>query len=678
MSDSTQNVNSNEEEKIVTLSAFQDGVSRIVDNLIAVDVSATLEASNWTETTSGGETVWTQTENVTVPSKYKSIIVGLASTATAAQTAEAADCNISTVAFANGVLTVTATDRCPTINLPIVIQMSTVNSFYESPQYTQIDNTPIATTSVAGKVKPDGTSVAVANDGTISVDLSGKMDVVTGTQGQMIGFDASGNPEAQNVPNTGHVISDGTTTYTQRATLEFVNASITDDSTNNKTIVTVEGGGTTIVQKPTVVVDSYTYNGQAQGPTITWATGMADNCTVTNATKINAGTYTLTISLNNAAQMVWADDMTTSDLTYEYTIAKANQSIVLSSSFVTLDEDHLTTTVTVSGNEGTLNVTSSDSTVSSASISGSTVTISNVNQKSGSATITVTSASTTNYNEATATISVTCDFLKIVTFADGTDEEIKAMLDAYYANNITWAEMGWAVGNTRTIHLNAMSAPNPNSSNTWAAQDIVIAIVAHDRHDLATPINGHSKACITVQTRECMNNNTSGYNQAGHIYVNGDSSYDMTFTKWANLYMRTYLNSTVLGAIPTGDFKDAIKQISHYCHTAYNTADDELVTDTLFLPSYPEVFGTASYQYYTPTTHTEGTQWSYYETAANRIKYGNNNGASNGTAQYWWEGSASNYYASSSGCGWCSVDTSGAAGRSSGGDAFGLAPAFAM
>lgn len=268
--------------------------------------------------------------------------------------------------------------------------------------------------------------------------------------------------------------------------------------------------------------------------------------------------------------------------------------------------------------------------------------------------------------------------LEIVSFTNGTDEQIAAMLEAYYNDELTWEDMGWSVGDTRLIHLNAMQAPNPNSSNTWAAQDITVVIVDHDHTDLATPINGHTKACITVQTRECLNNNTQEVNQSGHIYVNGDSSYDKTFTKWSNLYMRTYMNDKVLGAIPTGDFKSAIKPSKHYRHTAYNTSASEEVTDTLFLPSYPEIFGTASYSSYMATSPTEGTQFKYFETAANRIKNGNNNGISNGKAQYLWEGSAGSYYSSNQGYRWCNVYTNGNASNNTGDIACGLAPAFAM
>ncbi len=269
------------------------------------------------------------------------------------------------------------------------------------------------------------------------------------------------------------------------------------------------------------------------------------------------------------------------------------------------------------------------------------------------------------------------DAVKIVSFTNGTDEEISKMLTAYYNDEITWEDMGWAVGDTRLISLSAMTAPNPNSSTTWEAQNITVVIVDHDHTDLATPINGHTKSCITVQTRECLNNLTSANNTTGHIYANGDRSFNMTFTKWSNLYMRTYLNSTVLGAF-SSDFKSMIKPSSHYRHTNYNTADSELVTDTLFLPSYPELFGTASYSYYIVTSPAEGTQFAYYTTSANRIKYGNNNGEANGTATRWWQGSASSYYSSSSGYNWCFVRTGGSASYYYGDYASGLAPAFAM
>ena len=602
--------------------------------------------------------------------------------------------------------------------------------------------------------------------------MTGATSSAAGTQGQVPAPSAGDNEKFLRGDGTwqtaefGHTIVDeNDVAYTQRNNLKIINATITDDSTNDTTIVEITGGGggTTIVQKPTVTVGTYTYNGNTQGPTITDLDTV--NTVVTNATKTAAGTYTLTIALANTSTMVW-NDLTTADLTYEYTIdkasltiptvagsftyddsaktatvssfdtnlitqtgtisatnagtyyvyfdlvdtsnyewsdgttvqksatwtiAKATQMISASSTSVTLpDGTSDSITVTISGSQGTLTATPADSTIATASVSGSTVTITSPNQKSGSTTISVSAASTDNFNASnTVTITVACNYLAIVTFADGTDEQIDAMLEAYYNDEITWAEMGWAVGDTRIIHLNSYAAPNPNSSTTISAQNIAVTIVDHDHHTLATAINGHTKACISVQFREALGS-TSYNGQDGTIYVNGDSSYDMTFTKWSSLYMRTFINSTLLGAFTYSvnssgtalgsgtSFKSMIKPTVHYRHTTYNGTESESVTDTLFLPSYPEIFGTASYSYYVATSPVEGTQLEYYTTASNRIKYANNNGSSSGTAIYWWEGSASSHYYSSYGYNWCYVYTDGSAHYNYGNYAFGLAPAFAM
>lgn len=399
---------------------------------------------------------------------------------------------------------------------------------------------------------------------------------------------------------------------------------------------------------------------------------------IINATKVNAGTYTMTISLKNASKMVW-DDLSTTDLSFEYTINKATPTLSLNTNSITLDANTLSASINVSYNgDGVVSLDSYNTSLVSATLNGNVISLSS-NQKNGSTNITVSSSAGDNYIAATSNVCVVnCDFLAIVTFADGTDEQIKAMLDAYYNNKITWTEMGWAVGDTRKIHLNSFAAPNPNSSTTLSAQDITVVIVAHDHTDLETPINGHSKSCITVQFREALGS-TSYNGKDGTIYVNGDSSYDVTFTKWSNLYMRTYINNVLLGAFPSGDFKSAIKPSTHYRHTTYNGNTSELVTDTLFLPSYPEIFGTASYTYYVATSPVEGTQFSYYTTTSNRIKYNNNNGSKGNDALYWWNGSASSYYHSShDGYSWCNVDTDGPANFYYGNYAFGLAPAFAM
>lgn len=356
--------------------------------------------------------------------------------------------------------------------------------------------------------------------------------------------------------------------------------------------------------------------------------------------------------------------------------------------------DYTTTTdltTLLAGKEPTISVTANRALVSDANgkVSASSATSEEVGYLSGVTGAIQTQingkADTLSFNPTTRELSlksgntvlstVKITTAKIVPFATGTDEEIKNMLDAYYNDEITWEQMGWQVGDTRVIHLDAMQAPNPNSGNTWSAQDITVVIVAHNHTDLETPINGHTKACITVQTRETLSGTSEGIR--GTIYANGDASYDMTFTKWADLYMRTYLNDKVWGAFPS-TFKASIKPSTHYRHTTYNGTESEQVTDNLFLPSYPEIFGTASYNLYVATNPVEGTQFEYYTTSTKRVKYTNENGVASGSADVWWEGSTSSYYGSSDGYIWCAVGGDGSSNVANGSFAQSLAPAFAM
>ena len=86
-------------------------------------------------------------------------------------------------------------------------------------------------------------------------------------------------------------------------------------------------------------------------------------------------------------------------------VNKANGNLTLSATSVTLEYPN-STSFTVSGNTGTLSVTSSNTNVATVSISGNKVTVKS-GTTAGTATITVKSAASTNYNEKTATYKAT-------------------------------------------------------------------------------------------------------------------------------------------------------------------------------------------------------------------------------------------------------------------------------
>ena len=189
------------------------------------------------------------------------------------------------------------------------------------------------------------------------------------------------------------------------------------------------GGGTTIVQVPTVTVGNYTYNGTEQGPTI--GTYDSNQVRVTGATNINAGTYTLTLSLVNVNKMVW-NDLTTGDKTFTYTINKATPTFNLSTNAVTLNASGRSATATLTyDGDGEVSVSTSDDTVATASLSSGTVTIASVDDTTGTVTITVSAAEGTNYLAASGTIAVTTQFVTIYGASwDGTSTTAWTRTDA--------------------------------------------------------------------------------------------------------------------------------------------------------------------------------------------------------------------------------------------------------
>ena len=170
-------------------------------------------------------------------------------------------------------------------------------------------------------------------------------------------------------------------------------------------------GGTTIVTIPTVSVGTYTYNGTEQGPTIgTYSRNLVH---VTDAKKVNAGTYTLTLSLANTENMIWSD-LTIADKTFQYTIDKADASITLSKSSVVLNADTLTDTVTIEDSVGgEVSVLSNNTSVATAMLSGSTITIESPNEETGTTTVTVSIPASENYNAASENITVSAEFSQI-------------------------------------------------------------------------------------------------------------------------------------------------------------------------------------------------------------------------------------------------------------------------
>ena len=158
--------------------------------------------------------------------------------------------------------------------------------------------------------------------------------------------------------------------------------------------------------------------------------------TATGVTRTDAGSQTATFALKDTDNYQWNG---TPSVTWS--VAKANGSVTLSSNSVTLDADHTSATVMISGATGAVTISSSDTgiaTVSPSSMSapGGTLTITSPNEDTGTATVTVSVAASTNYEATSDTISVDAAFVQIYGAEwDGTSTTSWSRTDA--AENFT-------------------------------------------------------------------------------------------------------------------------------------------------------------------------------------------------------------------------------------------------
>ena len=270
-------------------------------------------------------------------------------------------------------------------------------------------------------------------------------------------------------------------------------------------------------------------------------------------------------------------------------------------------------------------------------------TVSGTFNSTGSATLQIpwigetTIASTNGTDTATSkvtisayesTYSVDLSFLKIVTFADGTDEEIAKMIQAHYNDKINISDY-WAVGDTRSVSLSAMS--NSYISNitgmeiiingieSHRAQDVQFVIGDFDHDDLATPINGHSKAAVTLLQKDCLmdasnaSNSNNGSNDTEKGYMN---STNTNSGGWKDCARCTWCNNVYYNALPSA-WKSMVKTVNKKSGTGGGSSfGTETTQDKIFLAAEIEIFGSTTY-----SVSGEGTQYQYYKNAtANRYK----------------------------------------------------------
>ena len=386
-----------------------------------------------------------------------------------------------------------------------------------------------------------------------------------------------------------------------------------------------------------------TYDGTEQ--TASWDNYDSTQLTVSGNTATNAGTHTA--SFTPTADYMWSDGTTTAK-TADWIIGKADANATLSANAVTLDDDHLSTTVTVTNATGAVSVSSGNTALATATYNGSTgvITIASPNQISGTVTVTVSIAESSNYNAGTKTITVSCNYLAIVDWKDGanrgTDEQIKAMIDAADRGEINLSDY-WSVGDERTVHLSAMTAGD--GLNTAQPEQDVVLVLMNEGY----PGTGNEGVHFVWGQENSLS-------EKGRM-----NTSDTNSGSWNGCAMRADLNNKYYNALPA-TFRSCLKQFNVITAQTYNGSTNQTSQDYISLFAEKEIFGSVSYS--NTTEASVLSQIEYYKTTANRIKQ------AKGSNYAWWERSPY----SSGATGFCRVISDGNANHNGASYASGVAP----
>ena len=230
--------------------------------------------------------------------------------------------------------------------------------------------------------------------------------------------------------------------------------------------------------------------------------------------------------------------------------------------------------------------------------------------------------------------------LKIVSWADGTDEEVAAMVAAADAGKLNLSDH-WHVGDERTVQLSAMSATGVGESH--AEQTVQMVLTDPGHYTLAS---GQPCHFVVVQ-KDCLKET-------------GAMSSFVTNSGWNDCSRRTWCNSVYRNAIPA-TLRPIFKQFTTYA--ANGTGPSSVASSDYFaLFSEKEVFGRVTYA--NSSAESKNSQLTWFKTSSNRIK------RTSGSANYWWERShdsgASNFF--------CIVTNRGYADWINAVNSYGLAP----
>lgn len=422
---------------------------------------------------------------------------------------------------------------------------------------------------------------------------------------------------------------------------QIVTVSYTENEVNQTTTFSVTVNRKSVT-KPTWK-SNLTYNGNtfSVDSTSYWNNYNTTYMTISGTTSAAAaGTYTAKFTPKDNYR--WADG-TTSAVSVNWTINKANGSLSVNPTTVTINgnnyQNGVAVTITRAGN-GVISYSPKTITGLTLTLNNNVLTVKGDGSTAVAATnVTISVAAGDNHlAPANVTISVGAEYWSWGADGSTADATWFKGLQNYLKNNSTTtiANQNW-IGKTKSVTL------------TSAVQGTTTHLIT------CIDVNKDGNNTATFQTTNMLANYLS----------NGFGSSAV----WSNSYAKTACQS-YYNAFPG---KDYIKTVSKGTNTAYDSSSIAYTDETVFLPSIHEM-GLASYSY-APTTgeYTNGVSsaYSYYSSNTTRVKKLGDSGSAN----WYWTRSRSTYRSSYV----CSVYSDGSAdidyyAYSS----YGLAPAFVI
>lgn len=404
------------------------------------------------------------------------------------------------------------------------------------------------------------------------------------------------------------------------------------------------------------------YTGSAQTPS--WSNYDSSKMTLSVTAQTNAGTYSASFTPKD--DYMWSDGTTVAK-SVNWTIGKAAGSLSLSKSNITLNSTTKSTTFTITrAGDGKISVESSDTTVATVSLSGTTVTVRSVNDKTGTATISVKVAAGTNHTApSNKTCAVSCKFFPAIGTAlnDISWADIKRISDAGKSSSY------FAIGDRKAVALSG-TAGSLSLSGTYYCY--IIGIDHNSANEGTNRIHfqfGYTAVSGGVHIAFIDGGYNSSYTSGSYFNMN---NANRNSGGWANSRMRTTIIPTFKACLPS-DLQAVLKTVTKYSDnigggsntTSYVTA----TTDDIFLLAEWEVFGARSYA--NSAEQNYQSQYAYYSAGNSKVRYRH---SSTGSIADWWLRSvrAGNLAA------FCSVDAWGGANIGGANDSLGFAPAFCV